>query len=100
MADKFYPSLSSVVSVDNLPEQIGFFQGVFSTIFDKLYFRDLQVVKSNRDPTKYPIRTIRIPLTEFVNQGINHAAINRVLFKFPNVAGGGKVTIDNVLFVK
>ena len=54
----------------------------------------------NRDPTKYPIRTIRIPLTEFVNQGINQAALNRVLFKFPNVAGGGKVTIDNVLFVK
>ncbi len=40
--DKFYPSLSSIAKIPDLPQQLGFIQEGLEYIFDKLYFTDLQ----------------------------------------------------------
>ena len=38
-----YPKLSSLVKIDQLPEQLSFITDNINTIFDNLYFRNLQV---------------------------------------------------------
>jgi hypothetical protein len=43
---QFYPSLSTLLPLESIPPNLGFFQGVLQEIFDNLYFRDLQVQKS------------------------------------------------------
>jgi hypothetical protein len=46
--EKFYPSVASLVTLDNLPEQLGFIKNGISALFSNLYYRDLQVAKSTR----------------------------------------------------
>jgi len=46
MASKFYPRLSSIITLDALPEELGFIKTGLANLFQKIYFRDLQVVKS------------------------------------------------------
>ena len=56
MPDKFFPQLSSVVTLDRLPEQLGFIQNGLNNIFDKLFYRDFQYIKSeNGDSTFYSL---------------------------------------------
>ena len=47
MADNFYPSLSTLVTLDAVPEQLGFLKDGVSALLNKIYFKDLQVVKSD-----------------------------------------------------
>lgn len=47
MADTlFYPSLSTLLPLERIPPNLGFVQGVLQDVFDKLFYRDLQVQKS------------------------------------------------------
>jgi hypothetical protein len=56
MADKFYPSVSSIVQLSDLPEQLNFIQEGLDALFDNLYYRDLQFVKSqNGDEAFYSL---------------------------------------------
>src|SRR5882724_3565137 len=47
MADeKFYPSLSTLISANSLPQSLGFVQGLVDNIFDDLFYRNLQINSS------------------------------------------------------
>jgi hypothetical protein len=47
MADtQFYPSISTLLPLESIPPNLGFFQGALHEVFDNLYYRDLQVQKS------------------------------------------------------
>ena len=46
MAKSFYPNLSSIVKVDDMPEQLQFIEDGIQQALDKIYYKDLQVVKS------------------------------------------------------
>lgn len=47
-ATTFYPAVSSIISLDDLPEQLQFLEAGISSIFDKVYFRDLQFTRSRK----------------------------------------------------
>ena len=54
--NKFYPRLSSIIKVDNLPDSLSFFQDGLNSIFDKLFFRDFQSARSaNGDNAFYSL---------------------------------------------
>jgi hypothetical protein len=44
----FYPSISSLLPLEQIPPNLGFIQGVLQEVFDNLYYRDLQVQKSKQ----------------------------------------------------
>lgn len=58
MSEKFYPSLSTIVPLDSLPEQLGFIKDGLTNILDKVYFKDLQVVKSQSGDSAFYSLTI------------------------------------------
>ena len=49
----FYPSLSTILTVDSLPENLGFLQNGISNFLDKLYFRDYQFHKSEKGDSAF-----------------------------------------------
>ena len=42
----FYPSLSTLIPLENIPNELGSFKNGLTNIFNKLYYRDLQIHKS------------------------------------------------------
>lgn len=42
----FYPNLSTIASVDQLPEELQFIQNGLQNLLDKIYFKNLQYIKS------------------------------------------------------
>ena len=40
---RYLPSLSELISVENLPENLGFLENVTNTVFSSLFFKDLFV---------------------------------------------------------
>lgn len=60
MAERLYPRLSSIVSVGDLPEQLSFIQTGLNTLFDKIYFKDLQFTKSEKGDAAYYSLTLVI----------------------------------------
>ncbi|MEL6866949.1 MAG: hypothetical protein AAFP19_21165, partial [Bacteroidota bacterium] len=53
MAVTFYPPLSSIVTFDELPDQLSFVKDGLSSLFDKIYFRDLQFSKSPKGDSAF-----------------------------------------------
>jgi len=51
MADNFYPALSTVVSVDQVPDNLSFVADSIDNLLDQVYFKDLQLEKSNDGST-------------------------------------------------
>lgn len=47
-ASSFYPSLTNLLSLEAIPPNLGFIHGVLQDVFKGLYYRDLQVQKSQR----------------------------------------------------
>lgn len=43
---QYYPTLSNVVSLDDIPEYLGFIKEGLQAIFDKIYIKDFQTYKS------------------------------------------------------
>jgi hypothetical protein len=43
---RYYPKLSSVVSLDDFPESLGFIKQAIQQLFDKIHYKDLQYNKS------------------------------------------------------
>jgi hypothetical protein len=46
--EKFYPPISTLIELDNLPEQLSFIKSGLQTLFNDIYYRDLQYSKSAR----------------------------------------------------
>ena len=51
--NKFYPKISSIISVNEIPDQIGFLTEPLNNLFDNIYFRDLQFTKSESGDTAF-----------------------------------------------
>ncbi|MDH7911369.1 hypothetical protein [Winogradskyella sp. SYSU M77433] len=48
LARRFYPTLSSIVNQDEIPDALGFIKDGIAFLFDKIHFKDLQYSKSPR----------------------------------------------------
>ncbi|OYQ43750.1 hypothetical protein CHU92_03020 [Flavobacterium cyanobacteriorum] len=48
VARRYYPRLSEIVTVDNLPEFLSFVQDGLNEIFEKIHYKNLQYSKSYR----------------------------------------------------
>ena len=81
MAERFYPRLSSIVKIEDLPEALSFINTGLSAVFDKLYFRDLQVVKSESgDSAFYSLSLLTPNALEFEIPGMGVSlALNRAV---------------------
>ncbi len=50
MSEKYYPTISSLIKIDDLPEQLNFLQtGVngLTEVFDKVYYQNLEINHAN-----------------------------------------------------
>ena len=45
---RYYPTLSTVVSIDDLPDILGFIKDGVESLLDTIHFKDLQSSKSPR----------------------------------------------------
>jgi hypothetical protein len=45
---RYYPKLSEIITVDDLPEFLSFVQGGLNAIFNKIHYKNLQFSKSFR----------------------------------------------------
>lgn len=50
---RYYPTLSSVISQDDIPEILGFLKGGILWIFDKVHYKDLQYSKSPKGDSAF-----------------------------------------------
>lgn len=48
IASNYYPKLSSVLNLDNLPDQLSFIEGGLENLLDDVFVRDYQIVKSRK----------------------------------------------------
>lgn len=56
---RYYPTLSSVISQDDIPEILGFVKDGILWLFDKIYYKDLQYSKSPRgDAASYSLSIV------------------------------------------
>jgi hypothetical protein len=59
MADKFYPPVSDLLSLNSLPEELSFLKGKssggLSAFFDKIYYRNLRVLPAINGGISYSI---------------------------------------------
>jgi hypothetical protein len=50
---RYYPRLSEVITIDDLPEFLSFVQDGFNNIFDKIHYKNLQYSKSYRGDSAF-----------------------------------------------
>jgi len=55
---RYYPALSSVVSLDDFPESLGFIKQAIEQLFDKIHYKDLQYKKSPKGDAAFYSLTI------------------------------------------
>lgn len=56
---RYYPKLSEVVTVDNLPEFLQFVQNGLNAIFDKIHYKNLQYSKNPKgDAAFYSLEVV------------------------------------------
>lgn len=55
---RYYPALSSVVSLDDFPESLGFIKQALQKLFDKVHYKDLQYKKSPKGDAAFYSLTI------------------------------------------
>ena len=55
---RYYPALSSVVSLDDFPESLGFLKQAIQKLFDKIHYKDLQYKKSPKGDAAFYSLTI------------------------------------------
>jgi hypothetical protein len=79
---RFYPTLATVVSTEDLPEVLGFIKDGLSTMLGKIHFKDLQYSKSPKgDPAFYSLSIVsskRLAL-EIPSTGINNQDMKSIL---------------------
>ncbi len=55
---RYYPTLASVVSLDDFPESLGFLKQAIQSLFDKIHYKDLQYKKSPKGDAAFYSLTI------------------------------------------
>lgn len=74
---KFYPPLSSLVKLDNFPEQLSFVQSGLSNALSNIYYKDLQFSKSTKGD--YAFYSLKIVSLQRIDIEIPGTGINIVL---------------------
>lgn len=69
---KYYPPLSDVVSIDDLPDVLSFIKDGIQLLFDDIYYNDLQYSKSLKGD---PILS-RIDMLNIIKKSIGKAIDN------------------------
>lgn len=69
---RFYPALSTIVNIDELPESLDFVKTALTSIFSKLHYKDLVFnVSSSGDSAFYYLRIVSKELISFEIPGTN-----------------------------
>jgi hypothetical protein len=70
---RYYPTLASVVSLDDFPESLGFLKKAIENIFSKIHYKDLQYKKSPKgDAAFYSLSIVSNKIDiELFGSGIN-----------------------------
>jgi hypothetical protein len=79
---RFYPTLATVVSTDDLPEVMGFIKDGLSTMLGKIHFKDLQYSKSPKGDAAFYSLSIVSPkrlALEIPSTGINDQDMESIL---------------------
>lgn len=95
MANNFYPSLSTLIPVENIPDDFGVLKSGITQIFKHFYYRDLQISRSaSGDAASYDLSlltykrlAIEIPGTDGMALVLNPALSN------PNTNNDSPATI-------
>jgi len=53
MAQSFYPNIGTLVSLDDFPEELQFLETGLQNALDKIYYKELQYVRSNDEAQGY-----------------------------------------------
>ena len=76
MTTIFYPPLSSIMSLDAVPDELGFIKGGLSSLLDDIYFRDFQYSKSARgDVAHYRLSIVSLKPLEIGVPGTGLALV-------------------------
>jgi len=72
VAKRYYPRLSEIVTVNDLPEFLSFVQEGLNAIFDKIHYKNLQYSKSYRgDSAFYSLDIVsRKPISFTISGGL------------------------------
>jgi hypothetical protein len=50
---QFYPPVTDIIKLENIPAQLGFIQNGINSLFENLYFRDLQYTRGKNDDSAF-----------------------------------------------
>ena len=82
-ANRYYPKLSEIVTVDDLPEFLSFVQEGLNAIFDKIHYKNLQYSKSYRgDAAFYSLEIVSKERLAFT------LPLDLVFVLNPDISGG------------
>jgi hypothetical protein len=74
--NKFYPSLSTLLPLEEIPQNLGAVQGALEDIFSKIFYKDLQIEKSALgDSAYYQLTLIKYKRLAFEVPGTNGLAL-------------------------
>ena len=69
---RFYPKLSEIINVDEMPEALGFIKDAIEQKLESIYYKDLQVFKGqNGASSSYSITLINNKKLSFTIPGSN-----------------------------
>jgi hypothetical protein len=65
---RFYPNLTSVLNIEDIPEELGFVKDTIQSKIDKIHIKDFQFNKSPRgDATFYSLKIVAPTLARVCN---------------------------------
>jgi hypothetical protein len=96
LIQKYKPTLTDLLKVSSLPENLGFLQGPLSSFLDKLFYENLQAFKSpNGDSASYTLNIItykKLTLLEIPGTGV------AFVVNPPSIIGVQSSSVFNVSF--
>lgn len=96
LVQKYKPTLTDLLKVDSLPENLGFLQGPLSSFLDKLFYENLQAFKSsNGDAASYTLDIVtykKLVLLEIPGTGV------AFVVNPPSIIGVQSSSVFNVSF--
>ncbi|HEX8517116.1 MAG TPA: hypothetical protein VF868_13045 [Bacteroidia bacterium] len=96
LVQKYRPTLTDLLKVDSLPENLGFLQGPLSSFLDKLFYENLQAFKSpNGDSVSYTLDIVtykKLTLLEIPGTGV------AFVINPPSILGVQSSSVFNVSF--
>lgn len=75
-SNTFYPNLSTLVPIEDIPDELGLFKSGLTNIFNHLYYRDFQIHKSaNGDAAFYDLKIVTYKKLALEIPGTNGLAL-------------------------